>query len=127
MGPSRKTVIQNRDIIKELKVGMLIAIAESDITRVGKVLAIPSNISLDSNITIQWMVQERAPHKPKWQRIFKFGAKDVFGETELKNVLLFDFELTIKKHFRNLIFTWEYNYPLCQLQFERILNTYSLS
>ena len=94
MGPSRKTVIQNRDIIKELKVGMLIAIAESDIARVGKVLAIPSNISLDSNITIQWMVQERAPHKPKGQRIFKFGAKDVFGETELKNVLLFDFELT---------------------------------
>ena len=41
MGPSRKTVIQNRDIIKELKVGMLIAIAESDIARVGKVLAIP--------------------------------------------------------------------------------------
>ena len=63
MGPSRKTMIQNRDIIKELKVGMLIAIAESDIARVGKVLAIPSNISLDSNITIQWMVQERAPHK----------------------------------------------------------------
>ena len=95
MGPSRKTVIQNRDIIKELKIGMLIAIAESDIARVGKVLASPSNISLDSNnITIQWMVQERAPHKPKWQRIFKFGAKDVFGETELKDVLLFDFELT---------------------------------
>ena len=65
MGPSRKTVIQNRDIIKELKVGMLIAIADSVIARVGKVLAIPSNISLDSNITIQWMVQERAPHKPK--------------------------------------------------------------
>ena len=70
-------------------------------------------------------------------KIFKFGAKDVFGETELKNVLLFDFELTnkgclkkksrVKKHFRNLIFTWEYNYPLCQLQFERILSTYSLS
>ena len=93
MGPSRKTVVQNRDIIKELKVGMLIAIADSDIARVGKVLAIPSNISLDSNITIQWMVQERAPHKPKWQRIFKFGAKDVFGETELKNVL---FELPNK-------------------------------
>ena len=75
MGPSTKTVIQNRDIIKELKVGMLIAIADSDIARVGKVLAIPSNISLDSNITIQWMVQERAPHKPKWQRFFNLGQK----------------------------------------------------
>ena len=40
MGPSRKTVIQNRDIIKELKVGMLIAIADSDIARVGKPLLI---------------------------------------------------------------------------------------
>ena len=75
MGPSRKTVIQNRDIIKELKVGMLIAIADSDIARVGKVLAIPSNISLDSNITIQWMVQERVPHKPKWQRFLNLGQK----------------------------------------------------
>ena len=75
MGPSRKTVIQNRDIIKELKVGMLIAIADSDIARVGKVLAIPSNISLDSNITIQWMVQERAPHKPKWQRFLNLGQE----------------------------------------------------
>ena len=67
MGPSRKIVIQNRDIKKEPKVGMLIDIAESDLAKVGKVLAIPSKLSRDSNISIQWMVQERAPLKPKWQ------------------------------------------------------------
>ena len=33
---------------------------------------------------------------PNGKEFFKFGAKDVFEETELKNVLLFDFELTNK-------------------------------
>ena len=75
MGPSRKTVIQNRDIIKELKVGMLIAIAESDIARVGKVLAIPSNISLDSILpSSEWY--RRGHHiNPNGKEFLNLGQK----------------------------------------------------
>ena len=89
-------MIQNRDIVKELQVGMLVAIDDNSFPKVGKVAAIPPNHSLDSSISIQWLVQERAPHKPKWLRNFKIGAREVLGETEMKNVLLYDFQLTNK-------------------------------
>ena len=76
MGPSRKTVIQNRDIIKELKVGMLIAIAESDIARVGKVLAIASNISLGIQILPSSGWYRRGHHiNPNGKEFLNLGQK----------------------------------------------------
>lgn len=96
VGTSRSTVIQNQDVVKELQVGMLIAIAGNNFPKVGKVMAIPPNPSLDSNISIEWMVQERATHKPKWQRSLKLGAKSVLEGTQLRNVLFYGFQLTNK-------------------------------
>ena len=92
IGPSRSSVIENRDMVKELRAGMLIAIATDNFPKVGEVTAIPPNVSLDSSITVKWMVQERASHKPKWQRSFKVGGKH--EETKLENVLLYGFQLT---------------------------------
>ena len=51
-----------------MRVGMLVAIAGDNFPRVGEVVVIPPNVSFNSFITVQWMVQERAVHKPKWQR-----------------------------------------------------------
>ena len=47
-----------------MRVGMLVAIAGDNFPRVGEVVVIPPNVSFNSFITVQWMVQERAAHKP---------------------------------------------------------------
>ena len=75
---------------------MLVTVALNNFPRVGQVTAIPPDPSLESTISIQWMIQERAPHKPKWQRCFKLGSKKELGETQLKNILLYGFQLTNK-------------------------------
>jgi len=71
---------------------MLIAADDNGFPKVGKVVAIPPNVSLESRLQIQWMVQERAPHKSKWLRSFKLGPRQ--GEMEVTKVLLYDFQLT---------------------------------
>ncbi len=62
IGQSRTTVIQNRDTVKELRIGMLIATAGENVAKVGRVHAIPPNPMLDTTITIHWFNQERALH-----------------------------------------------------------------
>ena len=96
VGPSRSSVLQNRDVVKELRVGALIAIAGINFPKVGEVLSIPPNPSLDSDIDVQWMNQERAPHKPRWQRCFKLGPKNALGSTKMSDILLYSFQLTNK-------------------------------
>ena len=87
-------MLQNQDVVKGLRVGMLIAIAGDNFPRVGEVVVIPPNVSFNSFITVQWMVQERAAHKPKWQRGFKVPAKKVREEMMLNRILLYGFQLT---------------------------------
>ena len=90
IGTSRSTVVQNQDIVKQLRVGMLIAIKSS-----GKVVALPPNLSLTSDISVHWMIQEQAPHKPKWLRFFKPSKKrNAEGTTPINDVVLYGFELT---------------------------------
>ena len=57
-------------------------------------VVIPPNVSFNSFITVQWMVQERAAHKAKWQRGFKVPAKKVREEMKLNRILLYGFQLT---------------------------------
>ena len=95
IGPSRSTVVQNRDVVKELDTGMLVATAGPDnFPRVGRVECIPPNPVQDTEITIQWMTQERAPRKPKWQRYFKFSPQRVMGSIKIQDITLYGFELT---------------------------------
>jgi hypothetical protein len=100
IGQSRNTVLQNRDIVKELRIGMLIAVTGKDrMPKVGRVHAIPPNFTYDSSIPIQWMIQERAPHKPKWMRHFKqlpLNSKNAFGNVLIQDITLYGFELTRK-------------------------------
>ncbi len=58
----------------------------------GKVLALPSQLSMDSEVTVHWMEQENAVHKPRWLRYFK--KKNAVSSIVLKEVVLYDFELT---------------------------------
>ena len=94
IGPSRSTVIQNRDVVKELEVGTLIAAPGNNFPKVGKVLSIPPNPTIESIIKIQWMGQERAPHKPKWMRSFKLGPKNAVGCIKMNEIVLYGFQLT---------------------------------
>lgn len=76
---------------------MLIATAGENTPKVGKVYAIPPNPTHDTAITIHWMIQERAPHKPKWMRYFKqtpLNSKNAFGNVQTKDITLYGFELT---------------------------------
>ena len=76
---------------------MLIAISGNDLPKIGKVQAIPSNLQLNSEISIHWMTQERAPHKPKWLRYFKLATcKNAQGEAQIQDIILYGFDLTNK-------------------------------
>ncbi len=63
--------------------------------KVGKVLALPSQLPMDSEVTVHWMEQENAVHKPRWLRYFKFSKKkNAVSSIVLKEIVLYDFELT---------------------------------
>ena len=67
IGPLRgkKTVLENRHILKELKRGMLVAVESKDeIPRIGEVMWIQPNPTLDSKVAILLYEQEKSPHKP---------------------------------------------------------------
>lgn len=88
-------MIQNRDVVNELRDGMLAAIANNNFPQIGKVRTLLSNPSPDSHISIQWMEQERNMTKPKWLRFFKPSkGKRPFGTITYHEILLYDFELT---------------------------------
>ena len=77
--------------------GMLIADAENNLPQFGKVIiGIPPNVSLKSKVTIKLMIRERASHKPVWICVFKFESREIVGETEVKSILLYIFNLTNK-------------------------------
>lgn len=76
---------------------MLIAIVGDKFPNVGTVQAIPSNATLETKITVHWMTQEKASHKPKWLRNFKPShSKNAIGQILIKDIVLFGFELTKK-------------------------------
>ncbi len=91
-GSSHTTVIQNRDMVKELQVGMLVATHGVAFPRIGMVQAIPPNATETSQLSIQWMEHERAPHMPRWLRFFKPSA--VVGTVFFADIVLYDFMLT---------------------------------
>ena len=93
IGSSRTTVVQNRDVVKELQKGMLVATdMGEDFPQIGTVQAIPPNPDATSEIAIELMQQERAPHKPKWLRFFK--PSSVIRTVAFRQIILYDFELT---------------------------------
>ena len=57
--------MENQDIVKDLHPGMLVAIKGPSFPQVGTAVAIPSNPAMNTSFDVQWMQQERAPHKPK--------------------------------------------------------------
>ena len=90
-------MVHNRDVMKELQVGMLVAVQGSTFVQVGTVQAIPADPNSDIKVTVHWMEQERAPHKPKWLRYFKpspITKNDAIGTVSFANIILYDFELT---------------------------------
>ena len=108
-------MVQNRDVVKELNVGMLVATADprANFPRVGTVHLITPDPSNDSHVTILWMEQEKAPHKPKWLRFFRPSSKNTVGMITFNDILLHDFDLTnngaLKKRSREYLkecFKW---------------------
>lgn len=97
----------NRDIVKELRIGMTIALSSRYHVKTGPpfiaiVTEIPPTLSLESSITINWMDQEKALHKSKWFKCLKTTTQS--ATVPLHEVILYDFELTkngaLKKHTR---------------------------
>ncbi len=89
--------MQNRDVTKDLKVGMLVAAQDASFVQVGTVQAIPPEPHSNTEVTVHWMEQERAPHKPKWLRYFKpvpVTKKTAIGTLRIADIILYDFQLT---------------------------------
>ena len=73
---------------------MLIAVIEegSSFPRIGTVTNIPPNAAMETPFIVHWMLQERAPHKPKWLRFFTPSTrKDSSGPVSFSDVVLYDF------------------------------------
>ena len=90
----RTDVLENRNIVKELQVGMNIAFNnETDGTlKIAEVKCISPNPNINSFIECCLMKQERAPHKPKWIRTFSKTEK--MHTVKYIDILLYDFQLT---------------------------------
>ena len=74
---------------------MLAAVKAAAFPRVGRIEAISPNPNCNSEVTILFMEQERAPHKPKWARYFKLSSrKDAVGIIRFSDIILYDFQLT---------------------------------
>jgi hypothetical protein len=87
--------LENRDILKELKVGMLVALqSKAEIPKIGEVSHIPPNPTPKSKIAIILYEQERSTHKPKWLRNFKATSRNC--DVNLSDIILYDFKLTNK-------------------------------
>jgi predicted RNA-binding protein with PUA-like domain len=89
-------VLKNRDILKELKSGMLLAYKcdNSEIPNIAQVVNIPPNPTMDSAVGVVLYKQEKAPHKPRWLRFFTVSDKT--ATVSMCEILLYDFQLTNK-------------------------------
>ena len=63
-------ILQNQDVLKDLQVGMLVAVKGQSYLQVGTLLEVPLNATMETSISVQWMKQGKAAHKPKWSRFF---------------------------------------------------------
>lgn len=95
----KTSIVQNRNIEKELKTGMTVALSSRRSCTTGPpfiavLMNLPPNIKDDTELVIQWMNQERAPHKSRWLRYFKSSVHT--GSVFLDDIILYDFELTKK-------------------------------
>ena len=95
-----KTAIRhNTDIEKELKAGSIVAVNHPQwIGEVPQIAVVESVLTQSSTltITISWMDQERAPHKPRWLRTWHKSSKFPQTTIDVSNVLLYDIILTNK-------------------------------
>ena len=94
IGSSRREVIKNQDVLKDLLPGMLIAIKGTSFPQLAKVTAIPPNPTLETTIDVQWLRQEKAAHKPWWSRFFIIATS--CGTILINDIILYDFQLTSK-------------------------------
>lgn len=97
IGPRRgkRNVLENRDIVKELKVGMLVAVqGKSEIPTIGEVTHIPPNPSKENEVSLIVSEQESSIHKSKWLRVFKRTTKICI--VNISDIILYDFQLTNK-------------------------------
>ena len=101
IGPRRgaTAIVHNRDVCKELKTGSNVAVNHPDmvgtIPQIARVENIPSDISMNSVINIQWYDQERAPKKSKWRRGFCLSSR--YSTISVSDILLYDFEFNSNK------------------------------
>lgn len=107
--------MSNRDITKEIGIGMNVAVMERSDSRNGPpylatIVEVPFNLSLESAVTVNWLNPEKAPHKSRWLRYFKPSTQT--ASVSLQDIILYDFELTksgaLKKQARDFL-KQEYN------------------
>ena len=75
----KTAVLKNRDILKDLRLGMLVALeSKEEIPYIGEVTLIPPNPALESEVKLLLYQQEKASHKPKWLRNFYRTKKEIY-------------------------------------------------
>ena len=92
-------MLHNRDIVKELMPGSVIALNHHQwrgtVPQLAKVTSIPPNPTDQSQFPILWLEPESAPHKSRWCRFYSESKKKSANSSAyFSEVLLYDIELT---------------------------------
>ena len=103
VGPRRgkTSVLHNRDVVKELVAGSIVALnhhrRRGTVPQLAKVTGIPPNPTDQSQFQILWLEPESASHKGRWLRFYYESKKKTGNSTaSYSEVILYDIELTKK-------------------------------
>lgn len=94
-------MVHNRDVVKELEEGSIVAIDHPDkpgiMPQLATVLKLPREKSLEAEVKIHWLEVKPGQKTARWFRYFQPShKKDSISFIQYKNILLYDIVLTKK-------------------------------
>lgn len=92
-------MIHNRDVVKELEEGSIIAVNHPDksgiMPQLATVIKLPTEKNLEGVVKIHWLEVKPGQKTARWFRFFEPShKKDSMSFIQYKNILLYDIVLT---------------------------------
>ena len=92
-------MIHNRDIVKELEEGSIVAVNHPDkpgiIPQLATVIKLPKEKNLEGEVKIHWLDMKPGQKVARWFRFYQPSKKrDCTSFIQYKNILLYDIALT---------------------------------
>ena len=94
-------MVHNRDVVKELEEGSIVAINHPDkhgiMPQLATVIKLPKEKNLEGEVKIHWLEMKAGQKTARWFHFFQPSyKKNNTAVIQYKNILLYDIELTKK-------------------------------